>query len=94
MARFIIADGTDPKSIPHEMATIVPSTFVPIQPILLAGEREYAMFEDLRMQYHWVLPTHRYTTEQQLIDGLGKCVIQPAEGKAIDIRKAIAAARR
>jgi len=46
MVRFIIADGTDPKSIPHELATIVPTTMVPVKPILLASEREYAMFRD------------------------------------------------
>jgi uncharacterized protein YjbI with pentapeptide repeats len=91
MARFIIADGTDPKSIPHEMATIVPSTLVPVQPILLADQREYAMFEDLRLRHHWVLPTHRYITQQQLIADLSECVIRPAEDKAIAIRNAIAA---
>lgn len=35
MARFIIADLTDPSSVPHELATVVPSTVVPVQPILL-----------------------------------------------------------
>ena len=94
MARFIIADGTDPKSIPHEMATIVASTFVPVQPILLAGQREYAMFDDLRLRHHWVLPTHPYTTQEELIADLGERVIRLAEDKAIVIRKAIAAARR
>src|SRR5262245_9095796 len=40
IVRFIVADGTDPKSIPHELATIVPTTIVPMKPILLASERE------------------------------------------------------
>jgi hypothetical protein len=51
--RFIVADGTDPKSIPHELASIVPTTIVPVQPILLASEREYVMFGDLQRKYHW-----------------------------------------
>ena len=45
-ARFIIADLTDPSSIPHELATIIPMTPVPVQPILLSGSSEFAMFRD------------------------------------------------
>ncbi|HEU5348543.1 MAG TPA: pentapeptide repeat-containing protein, partial [Ktedonobacterales bacterium] len=33
MARFIIADLTDPRSIPHELAMIAPQIPVPIQPL-------------------------------------------------------------
>jgi hypothetical protein len=86
MVRFIIADGTDPKSIPHELAMIVPTTVVPVQPILLAGKREYAMFRDLRT-YPWVLPTHRYKSQEQLIADLDLCLIRPAAEKAEELRK-------
>ena len=47
LARFIIADLTDPSSVPHELATIIPGTVVPVQAILLEGQPEYAMFHDL-----------------------------------------------
>jgi len=40
MARFIIADLTDPGSVPHELATIAQGTVVPIQPILSVGQEE------------------------------------------------------
>jgi hypothetical protein len=58
LARFIIADLTDPSSIPHEL--VVPTTPVPIQPIILSGNSEFAMFQDLRRRHPWVLTTHRY----------------------------------
>ena len=67
LARFIIADLTDPSSIPYELATVVPTTPIPVQPILLSGSSEFAMFQDLRRRHHWVLPIHRYDTPGQLI---------------------------
>jgi len=47
MARFIVADLTDSSIVPHELATVVPGTVVPVQAIILEGQREYAMFPDL-----------------------------------------------
>jgi uncharacterized protein (UPF0147 family) len=80
MARFIIADLTDPRSIPHELYAIVPDLRnVPVQPLLLAGTETYAMFDDL--SYDCVLPTYRYTSIDSLIDTLAHSVIEPAEDK-------------
>jgi uncharacterized protein YjbI with pentapeptide repeats len=86
MGRFIIADLTDPSSVPHELATVVPTTPVPIQPILLKGQREYAMFVDLRERYHWVLKPCRYASEWMIAD-LTKRVIVRAEAKARKLRR-------
>jgi hypothetical protein len=55
MAQFIIAELIDPSCVPQELATIVPSTIVHVQTILLKEQREYAMFLDLKSRYHWVL---------------------------------------
>lgn len=90
MVRFIIADGTEPKSIPHELATTVPVTMVAVKPILLASEPEYAMFRDLQRRHHWVLPTQRYKSREQLIADLDLRVIRPAEKKAEQLRKVVA----
>jgi Pentapeptide repeats (8 copies) len=86
LARFIIADLTDPSSIPYELATVVPTTPVPVQPILLSGSSEFAMFKDLRRRHHWVLTTHRYDNQEQLIADLGEKVIRPAELKVLDLQ--------
>jgi len=86
MARFIIADLTDSASVPHELATLAPSTVVPVQTVLLEGQREYAMFPDLVKRYHWVLEPYQYKSPELLIDQLKARVIGPAEAKAIELR--------
>ena len=81
MSRFIVADLTDPRSIPQELATIVPSLpSVPVAPLIQADQAPYAMFEHLQ-RYAWVLPLARYRDVEALIRGLPG-VISRAERKA------------
>ncbi len=87
MARFVIADLTGPSSVPHELATIVPNTVVPVQAIILKGQREYAMFADLMRRHHWVLKPHQYKSRELLIAQLGETVIAPAEAKAKELAR-------
>ena len=97
LARFIIVDLTDPSSAPHEVATIIPQTVVPVlplltlQPLIVDGKtierHEYAMFEDLRRRYHWVLPTFRYQDTADLLASLQEHIITPAEQKAQELEK-------
>jgi hypothetical protein len=94
MARFIIADLTDPSSIPQELQAIIPSVRVPIQPLLLEGSSLYSMFKDFDQQdFHWVLPVYRYKEPEQLLRTLGD-VIAPAEEKAKALEKALEERRR
>jgi hypothetical protein len=87
MARFIIADITDAKSIPQELMLIIPNLpSVPIQPLLLASQREYGMFEHFR-RYPWVLEPFLYTDLEELMSSLESKVIAPAESKANAQRK-------
>jgi len=97
MSRFIIADLTDPSSVPHELATIAPHCIRPIKPIILdqpmlinGQERErheYAMFRDLRRRYDWVLPICRYHDTSSLIASIKEQIITPAEQKAQELEK-------
>jgi pentapeptide repeat protein len=80
MARFIIADLTDPSSIPMELEAIVPNLAVPVQPLLEGSSRPYAMFKDY-WKYEWVLPVCRYEGLEPLLATLADKVIAPAEGK-------------
>jgi uncharacterized protein YjbI with pentapeptide repeats len=88
MARFIIADLTDPSSIPKELEAIVPSLAVPVQPLLEGASRPYAMFKDY-WKYDWVLPVYRYEGIDDLLAALADKVIAPAEAKvkALEDRK-------
>ena len=79
MARFVIADITDAKSIPQELMAIVPDLpSVPVQPLLLASQQEYGMFEHFR-SYPWVLKEELYDSPAQLVSDVDSSVIAPAE---------------
>ena len=88
MARFIIADLTDPSSISQKLQAIIPSVRVPVQPLLLEGSSLYSMFKDFDPQdFHWVLPVYQYKEPEQLLRTLGEAVIAPAEEKAKALEK-------
>ena len=87
MARFIIADLTDPRSIPHELGVIVPHLrTTPVLPIKLVGSEGYSMFEDWQERsYKWVLDIYEYADRDSLISNLPK-VIAPADRMAEELR--------
>jgi len=88
MARFVIADVSDAKSVLQELRGIVPGLpSVPVQPVIIASRDEPGMFDFYR-PYHWVLPVHRYDTPAQLLAELSDRVIKPA----LEFRATVAAA--
>jgi hypothetical protein len=87
MARFIVTDLTDPSSISHELATIVPFLrTTPVLPLRLGRSGGYTMFDDLQHAYPWVLPIHEYRDGPSLtLDWV--TVLGSAERMAEDLRK-------
>ena len=90
LSRFIIVDLTDPSSAPYEVATIASNHIRPIQALFYPSDeakRVFAMFSDLIMRYHWVLPPYEYQDQKQLLASLGEHVIEPAERKAKELAR-------
>jgi uncharacterized protein YjbI with pentapeptide repeats len=82
MARFVIADLTDAKSVLQELRSIVPnSPSVIVQPLLLVSQEEPGMFDFFR-KFPSVLEPFRYSNQKTLIAGLEATVIAPPEAKA------------
>ena len=86
MARFIIADISDAKSVLQELRAIVPDLpSVPVQPIILAIQEEPGMFDFYRNRPSF-LTVHCYADQEQLLVDLGDKVIRPAELKVLELR--------
>ena len=87
MARFVVADITEPKSIPQELQSIIPHLpSVPVQPLLQVSEREYGMFEHF-VSYPWVLPVYRYCDVDDLLLSIQEHIIDPAEKKVRELTR-------
>ena len=78
LSSFIIADLSDPRSVPHELMKIVPTLpSVPVAPIIDAGLSPYALFDTLT-RYPWVLPIYKYKSTEAAVAELEQQVIGPA----------------
>jgi hypothetical protein len=85
MARFIVADLTDPASIPMELQAIAPDVAVPIRSLVQKGQKPFSMFNTLK-KYHWVLPPYQYSDMDELLANLQDEIIAPAEAKRIELK--------
>jgi len=69
-SRLIVADLTDPSSVPHELASIVPTLpSIPVIPLIARESGAYAMFEHLQ-RYPWVMPIHTYGSVDDVLSAL------------------------
>ncbi|MBR1123703.1 pentapeptide repeat-containing protein [Bradyrhizobium lablabi] len=79
MAKFIIADLSDAKSVLQELRGLVPDLpNIPVQPIIVSSQFEPGMF-DFYKHYPWMLPVSRYAKPRDIINGLESKVIAPVE---------------
>jgi len=86
LSHFVIADLTDPSSVPLELETIVPTLPIAVQPILATSQgREFSMFSSLSIRYDWLLPIYRYADLDSLLTSLNEKVLAPAEQKAQEL---------
>jgi uncharacterized protein YjbI with pentapeptide repeats len=86
LARFVVVDISDARSVPQELAAIVPHLrTTPVLPVRLEGSRSYTLFDDLHA-YPWVLKTHEYADTRSLITGLSE-IVAPADRMADEFRK-------
>lgn len=87
LARFVIADLTEPSCIPHELRAIVPDIQVPIITLIASGHLPYAMFADLCRKYTWVHPPIVYLNDDDLQTAILPEVIAKAENAIAQLRK-------
>jgi hypothetical protein len=88
MARFVIADISDAKSVLQELRGIVPECpTIPVQPIIVEGQDEPGMF-DVFKRYPWFLKVHPYKNSAQLLVDLKDRVIGPLEAEVAKLRRA------
>ena len=85
MARFVVADLTDPRSVQQELTLIAPQVMVAIKPIILAGQQPWSMFDDLRRRSHGLLPILEYRDVSDLIEKLQTDVVAPAEARRLEL---------
>jgi len=87
MSRFVLADITDPRSIPQELQRIAPSLpSVPIQPLILEGSAVYSMFADFG-GYASFLPPVVYRNDDDLLEVLRNRVIPAIDARLAEIQK-------
>jgi hypothetical protein len=82
LSRFIVADISEPRCVPHELASIAKNLLsVPIVPLLRNGEDPYGMFNDIARLPN-LLAIHKYESASD-IDILGLVAMAESKVKAL-----------
>jgi hypothetical protein len=95
MARFVIADLTDARSVLMELGAIVPAfPSVAVRLMVKKSAPEYGMLDSIRLHRSVVGNTYKYKTEQEVIALIKEKIINPAEAKVRQLRRLIRPAAR
>jgi len=93
---FVVADITNPRSVPLELQATVPDYMVPFVTLVERGQPVFGMFDDLPRKYDWALPLLEYSSADSLLAAFERKVVAPALDKLAEVRrrKALPPARR
>src|SRR5271165_5106890 len=88
MAKFVIADLTDAKSVLQELQAIVPNLpSVVVRFIMMKAEREPGMLDHLR-KFPWVIDgAFEYETVEEVIESINDKVLKPVEAKLAKLKE-------
>jgi uncharacterized protein YjbI with pentapeptide repeats len=87
LSRFVIADITNPRSVPLELQATIPDYEVPFVTMLQQGQPEFGMFRDLPGKYPWALRLLRYDTIEALLKKFESAVVNPALEQSAQLRR-------
>jgi pentapeptide repeat protein len=95
LARFVIADLTDARSVLMELGAIVPAfPSVAVRLLLKKSEHEYGMLDSIRLYRSVVENTYLYEDVEEVIASIKENIIAPAEAKVEALRPLIRPATR
>ncbi len=92
LSRFVIADITNPRSVPLELQATIPDYMVPFVIIVEKGQPVFGMFNDLPRKHDWALPLLEYSSVDNLIAAFDDAIVNPALEKGDEVRRRKAAA--
>jgi hypothetical protein len=88
MARFVIADLTDARSVLMELQYIVPNwPSVAVRLIIKRGEHQPGILDDIRDYRSVVENTYEYENLEEAIASIKENIITPAEAKVKELRQ-------
>ena len=87
MARFVIADLTDARSVLQKLENIVPDLpSLAVRLMIKKSAHEYGMLGKIR-KYPWVIEdTYEYENANEVIASIKAKIIGPAEAKVQELR--------
>lgn len=77
VSKFIIADLSEPKSVPAELQSILSNIMIPVVPILHKDSSVYGTYSYTN-RYSWILPVLVFENITDLTNRFNKAIIKPA----------------